>query len=982
MDGERAITYGALSVAATCLSERLRAQTTEAELIGVSTTRGLAMVTSVLAILQAGKTYVPLDPSYPAARLQQVISSAKLRHCLAPAEDAALFERLGLQVLASDNEEAESPAEPLAVANELENQAAAYVLYTSGSTGTPKGVTMGQAALVNLLHWQQANSTAGPGTRTLQFAPLSFDVSFQEIFATLVTGGTLVLTTDAERRDLGALLDFIDSARINRLFLPFVALQHLAEIAVSRQQFPASLAEVMTAGEQLKITPQLAAFFTALPACTLYNQYGPTECHVVTQLVLRGAPADWERLPTIGQPIANTGVHVLTPDLRPVPAGEIGELCISGVCLADGYLNQPELTAEKFIMWAPPAGPALRLYRTGDLARLRPNGDLEFLGRQDEQVKVRGHRIELGEVEALLATLPGVGQVAVAVREIAEGHSDLVAYVVPTGATPPEAAALREAAAQVLPAYMLPAAFVTLAEFPKTSSGKINRQALPALATQRRAELGLPYQAPRTDTERCLAKVWARLLRLDKVGVTDNFFELGGTSLLAQTAVAQLQAEFGIRLPVTQLYQHPTVAGAAAYLNQQPALAANEPDTAEPGESLAHDVAIIGMAGRFPGAQTLTELWDLLREGRETTRFFTPEELDVSIAPALRDDPRYVAARGIIAHADEFDAAFFKLNPKLAAAMDPQQRVFLEIAWEALEQAGCLPAHYAGRVGVFAGAGNNSYYPHNVQGNTEALGQLGEFQVMTVNEKDYLASRVAYTLDLKGPAVSVQSACSTGLLAVAQAVQSLRAGQCEVALAGAASVSSPLNSGYLYQEGSMLSADGHCRPFDAQARGTVFSDGAGVVLLKPLAAARRDGDRVYAVIKGVGVNNDGGGKGSFSAPSANGQAAAIAAALADGRVAPASISYVEAHGTATPIGDPIEVEGLRLAFGTVAPNSCALGSIKSNMGHLTAAAGVAGLIKTVLALQHQQLPPTLHYAQANPLLDLANGPFFVNADLR
>jgi amino acid adenylation domain-containing protein len=941
------------------------------------------MVVNVLAILQAGKTYVPLDPQYPTARLQQIIDNAGLAYCLAPSEETALFEGLGLHVVVAEDGPAANP-QAEAIGNEHSGkQEAAYVLYTSGSTGVPKGVSMGHAALLNLLQWQQANSTAGPGTRTLQFAPLSFDVSFQEIFATLTTGGILVLANEAQRRDLAALLNFIDSARINRLFLPFVALQHLAEMAVSRRQFPATLTEVMTAGEQLKITPQLADFFTALPACTLYNQYGPTECHVVTQLVLHGDPAGWERLPAIGQAIANTVAHVLTPDLQPVPAGEIGELCISGVCLADGYLNQPELTAEKFIIWSPPTGPVIRLYRTGDLARLRPTGDLEFLGRRDEQVKVRGHRIELGEVEALLATLPGVGQVAVAVREIAEGHPDLVAYVVPMGEANVEPATLRLAAAQVLPAYMLPAAFVVLAEFPKTSSGKINRQALPALATQRRAALGLPYRAARTATERSLAAVWARMLRLEEVGVDDNFFELGGTSLLAQTAVALLQAESDIKLPVTQLYQHPTVAGAAAYLNEQrnQVAAEDEPTAPEPARALAHEVAIIGMAGRFPGAQTIEELWDVLREGRETTRFFTPAELDATIAPALRNDPRYVAARGVIAHADEFDASFFKLNPKLAAAMDPQQRVFLEIAWEALEQGGCLPAHYAGRVGVFAGAGNNSYYPHNVQGNAAVLAQLGDFQVMTVNEKDYMASRVAYTLDLRGPAVSVQSACSTGLLAVAQAVQSLRAGQCEVALAGAASITSPLNSGYLYQEGSMLSADGHCRPFDAQAKGTVFSDGAAVVLLKPLDAALRDGDRLYAVIKGVGISNDG-GKGSFSAPSATGQAAAISAALADGAVAPASISYVEAHGTATPIGDPIEVEGLHLAFGPGAPASCALGSIKSNMGHLTAAAGVAGLIKTVLALQHQQLPASLHYTQPNPLLDLANGPFFVNAQLR
>ena len=978
--GPRTVTYAELEEKASLLASCLLTQAADAELIGISTTRSVEMIVGMLAILRAGKGYVPLDPAYPPGRLARMVANAGLSACLAPSAETDLFTSLGLQLLAADEPGPSVPAP-------TETGPLAYVLYTSGSTGEPKGVAMGHAALNNLVRWQNRESAAGRGTRTLQFAPLSFDVSFQEIATTLSTGGTLVLPDDTQRQDFGALLDLLVSEQINRVFLPFVALQHLVELAVSRQQFPASLTEMMNAGEQLKVTPQLVAFCTALPGCTLYNQYGPTEtCIIMTQLVLAGDPAGWPRLPSIGQAIDQTAVHVLTPDQQLAAPGAMGELCVSGACLADGYLNQPALTAEKFITWAPPGGPPLRLYRSGDMGRWLPDGTLEFLGREDGQVKIRGHRVELGEVEALLATLPGVSQVAVTVWQEDSGPKELVAHLIladPARATP---TALRQAAAQVLPDYMLPTSFVLLREFPKMSSGKLDRQALPAPTTQARMALGTPYQAPRTPTERRLAAAWAPLLRLDRVGATDNFFELGGTSLLAQQAVARLRTEAGYQLPVTKLYQYPTVAGAAAYLDQQaasptPSVAeqavSNQPSTTD------NDIAVIGMSGRFPGAATVEELWDVLREGRETIRFFTEEELDASVPAALRDDPRYVRARGILDHAEEFDAAFFKLNPRLAAAMDPQQRVFLELAWEVLEQTGHLPAHYAGRVGVFAGTGNNTYYPHNVRANPVAVDQLGDFQVMTVNEKDYLALRVSYTLDLRGPSVSVHSACSTSLLAVAQAVQSLRAGQCEVALAGGASITTPIRSGYLSQEGAMLSPDGHCRPFDARAQGTIFSDGAGAVLLKPLAAARRDGDVVYGIIKGVGISNDGRDKGSFSAPSAAGQAAAIRAALADGGVAPATLSYVEAHGTATPLGDPIEVEGLRLAFGPdVAPGSCALGSVKSNLGHLVAAAGVAGLIKTLLALRHGQLPATLHYTKPNPHLDLAGSPFVVSAALR
>jgi acyl transferase domain-containing protein len=323
------------------------------------------------------------------------------------------------------------------------------------------------------------------------------------------------------------------------------------------------------------------------------------------------------------------------------------------------------------------------------------------------------------------------------------------------------------------------------------------------------------------------------------------------------------------------------------------------------------------------------------------------------------------------------------MNSRMAELMDPQQRIFLEIAWEVLESTGHLPEKYDGKVGVFAGTGTNTYYLNNIHTRPDLISAAGAFQVSTLNEKDYIAMRTAFELDLKGPAVSVYSACSTSLLAIAQAVESLRKGQCDVALAGGSSVTAPIRSGHLYEEGAILSKDGHCRPFDAEATGTVFSDGAGVVLLKNRADAERDGDTIYAIIKGVGLNNDGAMKASFTAPNAGGQADTISMAIADAGIDSASISYVETHGTATPLGDPIEIEGLKMAFGAQeAKQFCAIGSIKSNMGHLTQAAGVAGFIKTTLALHHKQIPPSLFFEHPNPDIDFENSPFYVNAKLR
>lgn len=394
-------------------------------------------------------------------------------------------------------------------------------------------------------------------------------------------------------------------------------------------------------------------------------------------------------------------------------------------------------------------------------------------------------------------------------------------------------------------------------------------------------------------------------------------------------------------------------------------------------------VAIIGMVNRFPGAATINELWQNLCDGIESTAFFTESELDPSIDPQLKADPNYVKAKGIIKDADQFDAEFFGINPREAEIMDPQQRIFLELAWSALEAAGCDPDTYKGSIGVFAGAGTNTYFANNVSKRQDLIEALGAFQTMVANEKDFLTTRASYKLNLKGPSVNIYTACSTSLVAVAHAFHSLVSYQCDLAIAGGISLNVPQNSGYLHQEGGMLSNDGHCRPFDSEAQGTVFGNGAGVVALKRLEDAIADRDCIYATLKGVAMNNDGAGKVSFAAPSVDGQAEAIATAQAFAGVTPETISYIETHGTATPLGDPIEIEALTQVFRaqTQKKQFCAIGSIKSNFGHAVAAAGVAGLIKTALSLHHKLIPPTLHFQKPNPKIDFANSPFYVNATL-
>ncbi len=397
-----------------------------------------------------------------------------------------------------------------------------------------------------------------------------------------------------------------------------------------------------------------------------------------------------------------------------------------------------------------------------------------------------------------------------------------------------------------------------------------------------------------------------------------------------------------------------------------------------------YDVAIIGIAGRFPGARNVQEFWTNLRDGVESIRFLTPAELaEGGVDPAVASDPSYVPASSSLAEIDMFDAAFFGYTPRDARLLDPQGRVFLECVWEALENAACDPATFGGRIGVFASQSASTYmlrHLHSTLAPHEFILSANNIQTVIAAGNDFLATRVSYKLNLTGPSVNVQTACSSSLVAVHMARQSVLTGECDVALAGGVSIYLPHQAGYHYQEGMILSPDGHCRPFDAKARGAVFGRGAGVVVLKPLAAALADGDLVLAVIKGSAINNDGAVKAGYTAPSVEGQARVIVEALANAGVTADTIGYVEAHGTGTPQGDPIEIAALVSAFSADRPGvgRCAIGSVKSNIGHLDVAAGVTGLIKTVLMLQHRELPPTLHFTAPNPQIDFASSPFRVN----
>ncbi|MDJ1184731.1 non-ribosomal peptide synthetase/type I polyketide synthase [Roseofilum casamattae] len=547
---------------------------------------------------------------------------------------------------------------------------------------------------------------------------------------------------------------------------------------------------------------------------------------------------------------------------------------------------------------------------------------------------------------------------------------------------------LRHYLQSCLPNYMVPAAFVTLDKMPLTANGKVDHRALPA-PERSRPELSTELVMPQSQTEELIARVWQDMLQLEVVGINDNFFELGGNSLLLIQVHKRLVEALKVKLSVVVLFQYPTISSLAQHLSQQDQnkrAFKTRQGISQPVEQDA--IAIIGMSGQFPGAKDIDTFWQNLLDGVESISTFTEEELEPA-DPAWLKNPHYVKAGAILADIDRFDASYFGYSPKEAAILDPQQRIFLECAVVALEDAGYNPELYPGAIAVYAGGGINTYLINNVSpglgyaNNRSFLETVSDVQMTIGQAPDFLPTRVSYKLNLTGPSVNIQTACSTALVAVHSACQSLLNRECDMALAGGVAIRLPQKTGYLHQEGAIFSPDGHCRAFDARAQGTVFGNGAGIVVLKRLSEAIADGDNIYAVIKGSAINNDGSLKVSYAAPSVEGQAAVISEAQAAAGIDASTVSYIETHGTGTPLGDPIEIAALTQAFRETTPETvfCAIGSVKTNVGHLANAAGIAGLIKTVLALKHQQIPPSLHFEKPNPNIDFTNSPFYVNTKL-
>ncbi|CAM2010379.1 polyketide synthase [Acanthopleuribacter pedis] len=1013
------LSYAELNEATNRLAHALIAKGTQrGDLVGICMERSEQMLIALLATLKAGAAYLPLDPAYPADRLAMICEDGDVALILTNGEQPdwlnAQQDRLDLEASAAWI--SEQPNDNLAIGTSGD---LAYAIYTSGSTGRPKGVLIGHQSVVNFLYTMQRQPGINPADRLLAVTSISFDISVLELFLPILFGATVIIADRATAADGRALADLIQSSTATMM----QATPATWEMLFRAGRPPQAGFKVLSGGEAIsrdlasRLLDHVGPFF---------NLYGPTEttiwstcCHVTSA----------ENAIPIGKPIANTQIYILDDQFQAVPAGTQGNLYIGGEGLSLGYRNRPDLTAERFLSDPFSDQPGARMYWTGDLASFTEDGVIEFHGRADFQVKIRGFRIELEEIEAILDTHPAIEKAIVTARRGEDGgEAHLVGYLIAER----DQISLNAARTHLennLPRYMHPEQFVLVTAMPLTPNGKVDRKSLPA-PTRENLLLDGSFKAASSAVEQQLAKIWGTVLKTDSVGVDDNFFELGGTSLLVGLLNEKLAELTGDKVDTTLIFAYPTVRTMAQWLNQnygtrlqqtavtkpkaaktQPAqprpkavskpkpvavvkttpapapnkavakpitIRATAPATNSERITKSEGFAVVGMACRFPGANDIEQFWQNLRVGIDSVTEVPSQRWDWRrfYDPNGRRKAGTVSKwQGLVNGVDHFDYKFFGISAVEARRMDPMQRLILEVAWHAVEHAGYRPSDFTNSsTGVYMGLIANEY-PNYLRG-TDAF---WDAHTGTGNALSLVANRISYLFNWQGPSMVVDTACSSSLVAVDLACNALREGLISTALVGGVNLILEPDNTIRFSQGGMLSPQGRCQTFDDEADGYVRGEGAGALVIKPLERAIEDGDTIWCVIKGTAVNHDGHQKVGLTAPSPLAQQNVIRKAYNRAGVTPDTIDYIEAHGTGTSLGDPIEIRALAEVFRRESSwGSTAIGSVKSNIGHLEPAAGVAGIIKVALALTNGEIPPTLHVRNPNRHISFEETPFYIN----
>ena len=911
--------------------------------IGIGTGRCVELIISMMACFKAGFIYVPLEVDYPVERLKYIVKDAGISVILTQTAWLPIFRDVDIRIIDLKNESVHiekfsSIVQPV----KLILNDPAYIFYTSGTSGTPKGSLISHANISNLLEATRSLFDFNAEDKTLLFHSYAFDVALWEIFSTFCFGATLVIPDKEDILSIERFYELLVKERITILNETPSAFEQLLfhEKTVGNRKL--NLRYVILAGEALK-PKMLQPWFTYYPEdiCKIINMYGITETTVYsTYLLMTKEMAQGTARSLIGKALPGVALYILDESRQLLPPNATGEIYIAGHGIGQGYLNLPELTREKFL---PNTLSELgeKIYKTGDLGRYLQNGDIEYLGRVDNQVKIRGYRVELEEIEFIILSHPQVREVLTHVQkdEINDYHGRLIAYVIPKFSIQREVLQkeLESLLENKVPYYMR-AQIVFLEKFPMMLNNKIDKKQLPKILYPSSKAIS---NKPSSAIETQIAQMWREILNIEVNDIDTNFFDMGGNSLFAMQLHSRLSVKFDFNLKVVDLFNYTTVRKLSEFVEQklEKKRAALSSTTHNEVSLLskypANAIAIIGMAGRFPKANNLDTFWSNLKKGLDCISHYSNEELiNIGVPDRLLCQENFIGASGTMENIALFDAEFFEITPQEARLTDPQQRLFLETAHTALENSGYAPRKYKGNIAVYAGMGDSDYLYELWPNQKSNSFQATSLMLRLSNEKDYLATKVAYKLNLKGPAVNVNTACSSALVAIVKACQGLVAGEADIAIAGGISLILPGQTGYLCEVGSIFSQDGVCKAFDKTSTGTVPSSGVGIIVLKRLNEAIRDGDNIQAVITGYAINNDGHDKASFASPSLQGQANCIRQALKEAKTNPKEIAYIETHGTGTIIGDAIEIQALTEVFREQTDKEafCALGSVKTTLG--------------------------------------------------
>ena len=1017
------------------------------DLVGICLSRSHDMIVTVIAILKAGGAYVPLNIADPASRIASIAQMAGLSRVVSHTQWREKVSMQGCPTvwLDEDNEqivqcEAKQPPVTSVTSDDL-----AYVIFTSGSTGTPKGVMVKHKPVVNLIEWAKKAFHFTADDRTLFVSPLSFDLSVFDIFGFLAYGGSIRIVSDEARRDAMALTELLCNEPITFWNSAPAALQLLVPFLKLKQKpRNTALRLVFLSGDwiPLALPGEVSKAFGQAKVIALG---GATEATVWSNFYAVDAVApDWKSIP-YGKPIQNARYYILDETLQHCPVGEAGDLYIGGDCLSEGYINNEERTAQAFVVDPFHERHGMKMYRTGDRARWYPDGNIEFLGRKDHQVKINGFRVELGEIEATLKKM-GYAEAIVVAKGAQMDSKHLVGFVTAQDTqSPVDGEAIREQMSQHLPAYMVPVQVVVLPAMPVTANGKVDRKALvekpvatleaanaqveaPTIHRQKPDEANQRKQLIQATREYVTAAIQEILETPDTpIAHDENIGYMGFNSLQYTMLSAQLLDNINIEVNPTLFFEYATIDKITDFLlaNYESSLAkhfkltesaslpangkskqsatphyamtntpngrtvetpieqeAGTPQNGTPTSQMA--IAIIGMSGRLPQAENIEAFWQNLLDEKDCLETIPKERWDWEAFYGNPEDEgnfSHSNRGGFMRDHDKFDAAFFGISPREAELMDPRQRLLLESVWHTIENASYKPSALRNTdTGIFIGVTGDEFSTLSLA----AAQEIDRF-MLSGGSRTILTNRISYYYDWHGPSETIDTACSSALVAIHNAVRAIRAGDCTLAIAGGANLMiDPLPHLALSKIG-MLSPDGRCKAFDASANGYARGEGLGTVLLKSLSQAEKDGDHIYAVIKSTAINH-GGKANALTAPNPVAQSALLTNAYRNAQVHPQQVGYIEAHGTGTALGDPIEINALKQAFGQLyadhqlpEPTSThvGLGSVKTNVGHLESAAGVAGLFKALLSLQHQQLPATIHLKETNPHIELEGSPFYL-----